>query len=342
MKKILLLVVLVFFAIGTAAAQTYTAGSGVVGVDVLGAHQNGGRGCSACHAPHSGAAGGGGNAAQNATALNDALSGTIVLFGQDVTPLFNYPITFSGGYLENLPAPNAAYTTQRPELLGIMMCLACHDGVVARGQMMYGQSWEQRMNLLPANVYGSRSIPSLLGNDSGNGNISGYANDHPVGVQATLGAVGLVTNNSMASPLLIVFSSSGIASITPNSMAYVQFVANYGYPAIAGNARSFGVAPPLAGTDPTQVYITCTTCHNQHAMYVYTPVPPEGVGYQGAAAKILPGGYYPTYFFVNAPYNPSSGNNSPTLAASTTQFCRQCHFDTANEYYGISTVQTQF
>ena len=45
-----------------AMAQTYTKGTGLTGIDKLGAHQNGGRGGTGCHAPHSGAAGAGGNA----------------------------------------------------------------------------------------------------------------------------------------------------------------------------------------------------------------------------------------------------------------------------------------
>ena len=76
MKKLFFVVFVVVIAAGMAAAQTYTQGSGLVGYDILGAHQNGGRGCAGCHAPHSGAAGGGGNVATNAVAFNDPLSGS--------------------------------------------------------------------------------------------------------------------------------------------------------------------------------------------------------------------------------------------------------------------------
>ncbi len=51
--------------------------------------------------------------------------------------------------MEVLPTQAAAYTTNTDELRGIMMCLACHDGVVAKGQMMTGFSWEQTNKLLP-------------------------------------------------------------------------------------------------------------------------------------------------------------------------------------------------
>jgi len=172
----------VLLAVGFAAAQTYSGNSvgGLKGMDVLGAHNNGGRGCAGCHAPHSGAAGGGGNVATNAAAFNDPLSGSNALFGQDVTPLYGVSLTFGNGYVEALPGNAAAYSTNEEELRGIMMCLACHDGQIAKGQMMQGTSWEQARGILPTGVYGTRGIPTLLGNDNGNGNTSGYGNDHPL------------------------------------------------------------------------------------------------------------------------------------------------------------------
>jgi len=339
MKKLFFVMFVVVIAVGMAAAQSYTQGSGLTGVDILGAHQNGGRGCAGCHAPHSGEAGGGGNAATNAVAVNDPLSGSLALFGQDVTPLLGVTLKFGDGgkYAEILPAEATAYTTQTAELEGITMCLACHDGVVAKGQMMNGQSWEQRMNLLPSSVYGTRPIPTLLGNDSGNGNTSGYGNDHPVGVQATLGAARVWTNNTTTSPTTITVDAvNGITNIAPNSAQYVSFVSNYGYPAIAGSAWGWGVSIPAGDTNPGDAYLTCTTCHNQHVMYIYQA--PRGKQTGSAIA----GGTYPSYFFINAPYNPGSGNLSSNLASSATQFCRQCHFGEANESYGVTTVKTQF
>jgi len=346
MKKFSLLIFVAVFAVGMAAAQTYTQGSGLTGVDILGAHQNGGRGCAGCHAPHSGAAGGGGNVANNAIAFNDPLSGSAALFGQDVTPLLGTTLSFGNdnflnggkGYVETLPGESTAYTTQVAELEGITMCLACHDGVIAKGQMMNGQSWEQRMKLLPASVYGTRPIPTLLGNDSGNGSSAGYANDHPVGIQATLSAVGVWSNNAITTPITITVDAvNGITNIVPNSAQYAQFAKNYGYPALAGSVWSYGVAIPNGDTNAGDAFLTCTTCHNQHAMYVYAA--PAG---KQAASAIVPLGTYPTYFFINSPYNPGAGNNNATLAVSTTQFCRQCHFDTSNENAGITTVTTQF
>lgn len=338
MKKLFFMMFVVVLVAGVAAAQTYTQGSGLTGYDILGAHQNGGRGCAGCHAPHSGAAGGGGNAVNGAAAFNDPLSGSNALFGQDVTPLLGYSITLGNGYVEALPAEAAAYTTQQDELRQITMCLACHDGVVAKGQMMNGQSWEQRMSLLPSNAYGTRPIPTLLGNDSGNGNTSGYGNDHPVGTQATLGAARLWTNNTTTSPLTItVDATNGITNIAPNSAQYVTFATNYGYPAIAGSAWGWGVSIPHGDTNPGDAFLTCTTCHNQHAMYVYTA--PRG---KQSNSAIVAGGNYPTYFFINAPYNPGTAAPNAGVANSTTQFCRQCHFGESNEAAGINTVKTQF
>jgi hypothetical protein len=339
MKKLISIVFVILLTAAFGVAQSYTSGTGLTGIDILGAHNNGGRGCAGCHAPHSGAAGGGGNsvATNSAAAFNDPLSGSVALFGQDVTPLLGYSITLGNGYVEVLPAEATAYTTQTAELEGITMCLACHDGVVAKGQMMNGQSWEQRMNLLPAAVYGTRPIPTLLGNDSGNGNTSGYSNDHPVGVNATLKAVGVWSSNSTTSPLTITVAGGAITGITPNSAQYVSFNSNYGYPAIAGSKWSYGVSVPSTAVDGSTAFLTCTTCHNQHAMYVYNA--PTG---KQAGASIVGGGNYPTYFFINSPYNPGAGDNTATLASSTTQFCRQCHFSESNENAGITTVKTQF
>ena len=76
MKKVIL-VTLMILAVGMfAMAQIQNPTS-----DVLGAHLNYGRGCAACHAPHSGARG-------NGIATSDTHTGDIALWGQDVQPLF--------------------------------------------------------------------------------------------------------------------------------------------------------------------------------------------------------------------------------------------------------------
>jgi nitrate/TMAO reductase-like tetraheme cytochrome c subunit len=71
-------------------------------------------------------------------------------------------------------------------------------------------------------------------------------------------------------------------------------------------------------------------------MYIYAAPAGKQVG------SAIAGGKYPTYFFVNGPYNPGSGNTTPTKAASTTQFCRQCHTGEQNEAAGVMNVSTAF
>jgi hypothetical protein len=78
-------------------------------------------------------------------------------------------------------------------------------------------------------------------------------------------------------------------------------------------------------------------------MYVYKPAPFPGYGTDHSQkGTAIAGGTFPTYFFINSPYNPGAGNNAPTKAASTTQFCRQCHIGESNEAMGVTNVTTQF
>src|SRR5215469_10603047 len=76
--------------------------------DVLGAHLNYGRGCAACHAPHSGVYGNG-----NAKTA-DSNAGAIALWGEDLGSLYNQTIVTGqsehGSYTEVLPASLAAGT----------------------------------------------------------------------------------------------------------------------------------------------------------------------------------------------------------------------------------------
>jgi len=346
MQKVILIIlcVAVFAAISLAQNPTYTVApggttGGIHGIDKLGAHQNGGRGCTGCHAPHSGGQGGGGNAATGATAFADPNSGNDLLWGEDLTPLYGYTLAMgdNGKYVEVLPS-QAAFAVGQPEIEGIMTCLSCHDGYVARGGMMTGQSYEQAKGLLPANLYGPRPIPTLLGND---GTTQGnYKNDHPVGQNATLGAVGVSSHWTVT-----INGTTGAATWAINTTAdtatssYSNFVSNYGAPLF------FGRTPPVLPTGfasgpPTNAYLVCTTCHTPHTMYTSSA---------SSSNKIagLTSGTFPTYFFIAAPYNPGSLPNGGdgTKASSATQFCRQCHFSGAggaNESAGIMNVLTAF
>jgi hypothetical protein len=338
MKKMLIILAMVLFVAAFATAQTYTQGSGITGVDKLGAHQNGGRGCTGCHAPHSGAFGAGGNAVTGQV-QDKVNAGNYALWGQDLGPLYGYVITqgdkVNDGttFTTTLPL-QSDFVTEPEELSGIMMCLSCHDGNIAQGAMMTNKSYEQATGLLPQGLYGPNAIPTLLGQD---GTAAGnYYNDHPIGPQANLKAVGVSSK--------LAYNATG-CSAHGTSFAclkdkggdtnFTLFVTHYGLPTITSNGHSSPVALP--DTNPDNAYLLCTTCHTPHSMYVASA---------NADAPIngLASGTYPSYFFIAAPYNPGS-NPDPTHASSATQFCRQCHYSGAggsNESSGITSVTTAF
>jgi len=308
MRKGILVLIFVLAIAGLMMGQNWSSPT-----DVLGAHQNQGRGCAGCHAPHSGAFGSGHAPKGSAT---DA--GSYALWGQDASPLYSKSIAFgdNGQYVEVLPA---SISSGSQEVGGILLCLSCHDGNVTASNMMQNWSYEQQIGLLTNTTYGSGKIPTLLGNDgTGSGN---YTNDHPVGVNATI---------STSTPGLVWANNS--FTVTPGT-PYYQFVQNYGWPALAPGAWSnpYGVNPS------GQPYVLCTTCHNQHVMTVYTSSASSPIAADGG------GMYYATYFFVNGPYNPNlQGKVGMKQAASTTQFCRQCHFSEANEANNTNNITTVF
>jgi hypothetical protein len=281
-------------------------------VDVLGAHNNNGRGCAGCHAPHSGSFGSGNN-----VSAGQVDAGNFALWGQDASPLYGATLKFgdSGKYVEVLPAN---LTTGTADVGGIMLCLSCHDGNVTSKNMMSNQSYEQKIGLLTNTAYGSKLIPTLLGND---GTTAGnYSNDHPVGQNTTIstGTFGLV-------------STVGVLSVTGGT-PYAQFVANYGWPSLAPGKWSAPTGINGAG----QPYVVCTTCHDQHVMTVYTSSDASPIAGDGG------GKYYTTFFFVRGPYNPNNSTYAKGTAPSTTQFCRQCHFWTSNEYHNTNNITTSF
>jgi hypothetical protein len=304
MKKVMLLAIFVLAVAGLMMAQNWSS----PGVDVLGAHNNQGRGCAGCHAPHSGSFGSGHGGAADA--------GSYALWGQDASPLYGATIKFGDGgqYVEVLPT---SITSGSTEVGGILLCLSCHDGNVTASNMMTGKSYEQAVGLLTNTTYGSQPIPTLLGND---GTTAGnYTNDHPVGVEATI---------STTQPGLV--WSGKAFSVTPGSQ-YAQFVANYGWPALAPGKWS----NPYGINNSGQPYVVCTTCHNQHVMTVYTASTNSPINGNTS-------GFYATYFFVNGPYNPNLQTYAKGSAPSTTQFCRQCHFGEANEANNTNNITTQF
>jgi len=228
MKRVLLITLVVFAFATFAMAQIGFSPAN----DVLGAHLNYGRGCAACHAPHSGAYGNGAAKTPYPQAGNHAL------WGQDVGSLVGQTFQFgdsTGGWTETLPGLDAT-TPDR----NITECLSCHDGNLAKGAMMRNAIYEA----LPP-TYGSyNTIPTLLGND---GTTSGnYLNDHPVGLNAAIGCGGQYNWDCTIVNGTITY---------PQGTKMYQFVQNYGFFVSPGNYNNTPV-------------VTCTTCHNQHVMNV--------------------------------------------------------------------------
>jgi len=307
MKRAILVGLFLLASAGLAMGQNWSSP-----IDVVGEHNNNGRGCAGCHQPHSGAYGSG-----HGTATTGSDTGSYALWGQDASPLYGKTIAFgdNGSYTEVLPSSIASGSQ---EVGGILLCLSCHDGNVTPTNMMANQSYEQRIGLL-SSTYGPNPIPTLLGKD---GTTPGnYTNDHPVGQNANI-------STTMSG---LVWTGTAFSPPTPGS-PYAQFVANYGYPALAPGKWSnpYGVT---AGGKP---YVLCTTCHNQHVMTVYTSSKNSPIAGDGG------GKYYYTLFFVNGPYNPNINNVANTNAPSSTQFCRQCHFGEANESNNTNTIKTVF
>jgi hypothetical protein len=237
MKKALLVLLFVVTAMSLAMAAIPQTTN--LTTDVLGAHNVYGRGCIACHAPHSGPAGNNGTGIATST-------GAVALWGQDLTPLYGQVINFSGDgaatYQVTLPANQAAVTAlgAHDPTSVIIFCLSCHDGNLAKPGMMKGQTVET----LP--IVGG-TAPTFLGNDgSGAGN---YGNDHPVGINAAFGCNGPYNWDCTI--------TSGKVNMTgANSSVFAN--TNYGF------AVSLSV---YNGTTPV---VTCTSCHDQHSELIYS------------------------------------------------------------------------
>jgi hypothetical protein len=280
---------------GFAAAQSY--GSSGPATDVLGAHLNYGRGCPACHAPHSGAYGNG-----NAKTA-DPTSGASILWGEDVASLYGKVITTAGGTVETLPT---SMSSSAPDVDGLLTCLSCHDGNYATGAMMRNAVYEA----LPPTYGTHNTIPTLFSNPSnGNNGAGNYLNDHPVGLAANVKCGG--THNWDCT------ETAGV--IIMNGPASSQFVQNYGF------------FVSLSAYNNTAV-VTCTSCHNQHLMNTVAVGPVTTNATTGAiSGSGMAAGNYATMFFIRAPYNPADGN---PLTNQTAQFCRQCHGGESNEMNG--------
>jgi len=295
------LILLLFTAF--AAAQN---GPQSVG-NLLGAHDVGGHGCLGCHT------------GQRSTMMGAAAgefgesrdSSAEPAWGPSTIPLYGKTIAFGEGgrYVEVFPKN---ITTHNREVDGILICLSCHDGNLEPPTMMTGQSFEQRIGMLPAPGYGGSPIPTLLGSDNGD-----YQNDHPVGTAAVI-----PTGDGLA------WINNGF-SVVPGS-PYAQFVAHYGRPSLAPGSHN----NPWGVNSSGQPFVLCTTCHNQHVMSMYASSAQSQIAGDGG------GKLYPTYFFLNGPYGTKAMSAANPSASASTQFCRQCHFTTANEANNANTVAT--
>ncbi len=228
MKRYLLVPVVILAAASYAGAQIAKPST-----DVLGAHLNYGRGCTACHSPHSGASGNG-----NARSPDPA-SGATALWGEDVSSLYGKTITTGGGkYVEVLPASLSAGT---PDVAGMLTCLGCHDGNYAPRAMMKNRVYES----LPATYGTNNSIPTLMG--SSGASAGSYLGEHPMGLSAKINCGG-------SSGWDCAQINGAISMKGANSS---RFVSNYGFFVQPGNYNNNAV-------------VVCTTCHDPHTMNVVT------------------------------------------------------------------------
>jgi cytochrome c553 len=318
MKRNLLIATMFLAAASFAAAQT----TGVMGTDVLGAHLNYGRGCAACHAPHSCSLGNG------VTPYQGTDTGSVALWGEDASHLYGQTYSFGASkYSVTLPnglnSAATGFTGNPSDVTGILMCLSCHDGNLAKGAMMQNRVYES----LPSSYGTNPTIPTFIGNNGVSGpGAPSYLTDHPVGTVATFGC------NSAANPesgynwdCAGVTVSGSSVTVTPGpNMA--KFIQNYG----------FFVSLTANGSTG---YVTCTTCHNQHVMNVInvtsqTSTVSTSTAY-GSGTTGLPTGQYATMFFLRGPYNPRNPSSN-----SAAQFCRQCHGGESNEMNGQLSVPT--
>jgi len=330
MKKLSLLILVVLAAAGVALAQcvpsttnpctpygpnggytpttTYTYANPVSPTtgagDVLGAHNGYGRGCVMCHAPHSGAFGNG------VATSGDIQNGMYALWGQNLTPLFGQTFNFSGDgaakYPVTLPADGGITSAHDANTI-ILFCLSCHDGLLTTVGMMQGQTVET----LP--IVGGKA-PTLLGlaKPSGGGE---YTNDHPVGGNAIVGCGGGYNWDCTGGASGAAGTGATPTPIAMNGPASTEFLVNY--PGSFWN----GSGNPLAsfgGTYGTVSAVTCTTCHDQHSMTVYSNKK----------------GSFATAFFIKGQYTPGANGNS------VAQFCRNCHGGESNEMHGLTNVPT--
>jgi len=302
MRRTAIVLLLVILLAVVAFAQTPPLPS----VDLLGAHDMGGRGCPICHVSARGAS-------RNETTGAPRVETAAQPWGASTTPVFGETVTLGDGS-RSIEVSPAVISTPDREVNGILACVSCHDGNVVPPSMMAGQTFEQAIGLLPK-TGGRQLVPTMIvRNDIVGGD---DANDHPVGTSAVIASgQGLVwANNAFA--------------VVPGS-PYARFVSNYGWPSLVPGRWS----NPWGVSSSGEPFLLCTTCHNQHVMAVYMSSSSSPI------ANDSGGNSYATFFFVNGPYNSDLILARNPKTSSSTQFCRQCHFELSNEANNTNSVPT--
>lgn len=315
----ILLVFSLAFLIPTFAQSPSSQTSELAILDKLGPHQNGGRGCISCHAPHTAPV-------------------SFDLWSPDLGPVYARNTLPDEAALDSVALPTPSEDLDSV-FSSIMICLSCHDGNIAVGAMMTNQAYQPTLAGIPSG-YGENAIPIFPGYERVYSTRHLYL-DHPIGPQANLRAVGVANRL-----VLTRCGANATPCLQPNiaDPDFMSFYENYGAFNITqkdvenrfySGGRTSGVIIPEGATDPGSAYVVCMTCHMPHTMRDYS----------GNVRNSPKADVYSTYWFVAAPYNPDAFVASEWKASSATQFCRQCHFNGpggANESSGIFTIQTQF
>ena len=220
-RKFVLGVAVSILGVSVLAAAQSEDSSGPPSVDVLGVHEDSGRGCIGCHAPHKDFA-----RAEGVEALWGWGSPD---YGQKLI------ITDEGHFAEVQPSK---FVTEVSEVDGVVLCLSCHDGNLTPSSMLVGGSYSQEMGLTGAAEGRRTHVPESRGV---------FGIDHPLGVRATIEVgEGLKFSN-------------GVFSVTPGT-PYAEFVANYGWPTLAPMRRANPYGIDAEGK-PYLVCTTCHNQH---------------------------------------------------------------------------------
>jgi len=177
-------VCVILIAVGPALAQQEPS------TDVIGAHANGGRGCSACHVSQHAAPWDG----------KGAMGSGVSLWGDGI------PSAYGAGVRTYM-------TSKTPERYGILMCLTCHDGNYAPRARMKDRTYER----VP-DEYGSYHSPLKFIADS----------VVPLGPDITYHPVGLDVQQGCGGPHEwdCTLTQGVIKMNGPNS---ARFVSHYGF-----------------------------------------------------------------------------------------------------------------